>query len=45
MKLNEILSPSIRKKCNITVSPLLELNATPEQKQRKIDLVDYLFKK
>ena len=31
--------------CNITVSPLLELNATPEQKQRKIDLVDYLFKK
>ena len=31
--------------CNITVSPLLELRATPEQKQRKIDLVDYLFKK
>jgi hypothetical protein len=31
--------------CNVTVSPLLELNATPEQKQRKIDLVDYLFKK
>ena len=31
--------------CNITVSPLLELSATPEQKQRKIDLVDYLFKK
>ena len=31
--------------CTITVSPLLELNATPEQKQRKIDLVDYLFKK
>ena len=30
--------------CNITVSPLLELSATPEQKQRKIDLVDYLFK-
>ncbi len=31
--------------CNITVSPLLELNATPEQKQRKIDLLDHLFKK
>ena len=31
--------------CNITVSPLLELSATLEQKQRKIDLVDYLFKK
>lgn len=27
----------------IRVSPFLELNATPEQKQRKIDLVDYLF--
>ena len=26
-----------------TVSPLLELKATPEQKARKIDLVDYLF--
>ena len=30
---------------NISVSPLLELRATLEQKQRKIDLVDYLFKK
>ena len=29
--------------CNISVSPLLEQRATPEQKQRKIDLVDYLF--
>ena len=29
--------------CNITVNPLLELRATPEQKQRKIDLVDYMF--
>ena len=28
---------------NISVSPLLEQRATPEQKQRKIDLVDYLF--
>ena len=27
----------------IRVSPLLELRATAEQKQRKIDLVDYLF--
>lgn len=27
----------------IRVSPILELNATPEQKQRKIDLVDFLF--
>jgi len=27
----------------IRVSPLLELNATPEQKERKIDLVDFLF--
>lgn len=27
----------------ITVSPFLELRATPEQKARKIDLVDYLF--
>ena len=27
----------------IRVSPILELNATEEQKQRKIDLVDYLF--
>ena len=26
-----------------TVSPLLELRATPEQKRRKIDLVDFLF--
>ena len=30
---------------NISVSPLLEQRATPEQKLRKIDLVDYLFKK
>jgi hypothetical protein len=30
-------SPSIR------VSPLLELHATPEQKQRKIDLIDFLY--
>ena len=29
----------------ITVSPLLELHATEEQKRRKIDLVDYLFEK
>ena len=29
--------------CNISVSPLLEQRATPEQKLRKIDLVDYLF--
>ena len=29
--------------CNISVSPLLEQRATPEQKRRKIDLVDYLF--
>jgi hypothetical protein len=28
---------------NIFVSPLLEQHATPEQKQRKIDLVDFLF--
>ena len=28
----------------ITVSPLLELHTTPEQKADKIDLVDYLFK-
>ena len=28
---------------NISVSPLLEQRATPEQKQCKIDLVDYLF--
>ena len=28
---------------DISVSPLLEQRATPEQKQRKIDLVDYLF--
>lgn len=27
----------------IRVSPLLEQNATPDQKRRKIDLVDYLF--
>ncbi len=27
----------------IRVSPILELNATTEQKQRKIDLVDFLF--
>ena len=27
----------------ITVSPLLELHATPEQKAAKIDLVDFLF--
>ena len=27
----------------IRVSPILEINATPEQKQRKIDLVDFLF--
>ena len=29
----------------IRVSPFLELHATPEQKQRKIDLVDFLFSK
>jgi hypothetical protein len=29
----------------IRVSPLLELHATPDQKQRKIDLLDYLFEK
>ena len=29
----------------IRVSPILELNATPEQKQRKIDLIDFLFEK
>lgn len=28
---------------NVSVSPLLEQRATPEQKRRKIDLVDYLF--
>ena len=28
---------------NVSVSPLLEQRATPEQKQRKIDLVEYLF--
>ena len=28
---------------DISVSPLLEQRATPEQKQHKIDLVDYLF--
>ena len=27
----------------IRVSPLLELHASPEQKARKIDLVDYVF--
>ena len=27
----------------LRVSPLLEQNATKDQKQRKIDLVDYLF--
>ena len=27
----------------VTVSPLLELRATPDQKRRKIDLVDFLF--
>ena len=27
----------------IRVSPVLELHATPEQKQRKIDLIDFLF--
>jgi hypothetical protein len=29
----------------IRVSPLLELHATPDQKQRKIDLLDYRFEK
>ena len=29
----------------IRVSPVLELHATPEQKQRKIDLIDFLFDK
>ena len=29
--------------CNVSVSPLLEQRATPEQKQRKIDLVDYML--
>ena len=28
---------------NVSVSPLQEQRATPEQKQRKIDLIDYLF--
>lgn len=28
---------------SIFLSPLLELNATPDQKRRKIDLVDYYF--
>ena len=27
----------------LRISPLLEANATPEQKQRKIDIVDFLF--
>ena len=27
----------------IRVSPLLEIHATPEQKQAKIDLIDFLF--
>ena len=27
----------------IRVSPLLETHATPEQKQAKIDLIDFLF--
>ena len=30
---------------SVTVSPLLELQATPDQKRRKIDLVDYLFER
>lgn len=30
---------------DITVSPLLEQNATPAQKQKEIDLVDFLFQK
>lgn len=30
---------------HVTVSPLLELQATPDQKRRKIDLVDYLFER
>ena len=29
----------------VTVSPLLERQATPDQKKRKIDLVDYVFEK
>ena len=29
----------------IRVSPILELHATPDQKRRKIDLVDFLFEK
>ena len=29
----------------IRVSPLLERHATPDQKRRKIDLVDFLFEK
>ncbi len=28
---------------DVTVSPLLEQKAMPEQKDRKIDLVDFLF--
>ena len=32
-----------RYQLDITVSSLLEQHATPEQKQRKIDLVDFLF--
>lgn len=30
---------------SVTVSPLLELQATPDQKRRKIDLVDFLFER
>ena len=30
---------------NVSVSPLLEQRATPEQKQRKIDLVEFLFER
>jgi hypothetical protein len=30
-------------KLHISVSDVLELHATPEQKRRKIDLVDFLF--
>ena len=40
----QVMQSSFWPKSNpIRVSPLLELNATPEQKQRKIDLVDYHF--
>lgn len=38
-----MLSPFWEDSPPIYVSPLLELNATPDQKARKIDLIDFLF--